>query len=274
MSYGEYIWDNSASAYFRFENKWHYYSRVAEGLVGPLRIDRDSRVLELAGGTGACTLLLSKICVSGQVVCVERSRAMLKLARRNLRRTGRSNVVFLEGDMSGLPELVRGIGKFDTIVCNAAFWQFAEKDRLLAALRSLLMPRGFLAFNLPLWGGRDKDLAARRSVMTRVMVANGIDPKRLFGTRTKVSYEKLLDRAGFEVSRDSRYSVTMMPDERKEWKRIPVFTRRWGQLGGVPPGVAAEMRRELVKLKVPLWPENKSQRNMWRLIVARARLNT
>jgi ubiquinone/menaquinone biosynthesis C-methylase UbiE len=268
MSYGEHIWDKSASAYLRFENKWHYYLRIAEGLLRPLQIDCDSRVLELAGGTGACTLLLSEICAGGQVVCVERSRAMLKLARRSLRRTGRSNVIFAEGDVSGLPELVEGMGKFDSIVCNAAFWQFSEKERLLAALRSLLTPRGFLAFNLPLWGGRDRDLAARRRIMTRIMVAHGIDPKKLFGTTTNVSYEELLGRAGFEVTRDSRYSVVMLPEERKEWRRIPAFSRRWGQLGGVPPDVAAEMRRELAKSKVPLWPENKARRNMWRSIVA------
>jgi SAM-dependent methyltransferase len=192
---------------------------------------------------------------------------MLELARRNLHKKGRENVAFVEGDVRELPTLVRGMGKFDIVVCNSAFWQFPDPERLLEAIRGLLKPEGLLAFNLPLWGGADKEQAARRRIMSRVMVAHGIDPKRLFRVRTRASYETLLSRSGFLILKDARYSVRMRAEARKEWARIPAFSRRVGQFGGVPSDVAAEMKRELKKAGVPLWPENRSLRDRWRLIV-------
>jgi len=248
-------------------------------LLKPLRIGPKSRVLELAGGTGACTLLLSERCPDGQVVCVEKSEAMLELAKRNLSRRGRKNVALVRGDVSELPTLVRGMRRFDFVVCNSAFWQFPEPERILADIRNLLKPGGLLAFNLPLWGGSDKELAARRRILSRVMVAHGIDPKRLFRVRTRVSHVTLLQQAGFLIGKDARYSVRMRAEAAREWARIPAFSRRVGQLGGVPPRVAAEIKRELKRAGIPLWPKNrrfivKSSGDLivkWRLIAASPR---
>ncbi len=121
-------WDRSAGQYDRFEKTWRYYTRVGEKLVRPLGIRADSTVLELASGTGACTVLLSRLCRDGKVVCVERSPAMIEIARENMKAAKRANVTFEQGDVGRLLELVGG-RRFEFAVCSAAFWQFAERTR-------------------------------------------------------------------------------------------------------------------------------------------------
>jgi len=100
---------------------------------------------------------------------------------------------------------------------------------------------------------------------------HGIKPSRFFRARRPVDYRKLLDCSGFLVLRDSRYSVNMEPEEREEWRKIPAFSRRWGQFKEVPRDVSAGIRKEIRKAKLLPWPENRVLKSRWRLILARAR---
>ncbi|HYC12539.1 MAG TPA: class I SAM-dependent methyltransferase [Nitrososphaerales archaeon] len=267
----EAVWEESARDYDRFENKWHYYSRVAHGLVQPLGIRRDSRVLELASGTGACTMLLSRLCVEGQVVCVERSSKMVRIAGQNLRRESSRNVSIVEGDVGELYQLVGKMGKFDFVVCNSAFWQFPSPGRLVNSVRNLLEPEGVLAFNLPVWHGSDRDRRAYRNAVRSVLASHGINPEVFASRRRSIDYRRLLAARGFAVIRDAFYSVSMDAEEREDWRQIPAFARRWGPRKGVPSIVLAEIREEAKRRGYRPRPEIKALKNNWRLIIARSR---
>jgi len=260
-------WDGSARAYDRFEKRWHYYSRVAEGLVRPLGIERGSRVLELACGTGACTLVLSRRCPSGEVVCVERSAPMMDMARKNARSAGRENVSFVQGDVSRLPDLLAGEAKFDFAVCNSAFWQFHKSVRVGEAVRKSLKPGGVFAFNLPSLYSLTRERRLYRDAVNEILGKHGIDRRKFWQRRKREDYHASVERAGFTVVKDTHYYVVVQPREMMEWRSIPIFARRWGNFAGLPADVSAEISSMIRKRRL-LWPDDMGRRSRWRMIVS------
>jgi len=260
-------WNTSANEYNRFEKKWHYYERVAERLVKALPTVSDSNVLELACGTGACTILLSRLAKKGRVTAIERSPAMLKLAKQNVKTARQSNVSFIHGDVRDLSALVRG-KKFDVVACNSALWQFPEQENLMRDLYVTLEEGGVLAFNIPIWFRSKKESLDYRKTVDGVLSKHNIDTAEFWRKRRPIDYPSLLSAYAFSVIKDVRYSVDMQVLERKEWRLIPIFARRWGVFRDLPKEVAHEIRRE-VDLKTRSWPENRDTKSRWRLILAR-----
>ena len=129
-------WGESAEQYDAFEKKWHFYGTVADALLHQLPLKSDSRVLELACGTGVCTLKAANLVPNGSVIALDFSRAMLATARKNAAAAGVSNVTFVQGDASQVSELLSG-RRFDFVVCNSAFWHFPEPEKVLAGVREL-----------------------------------------------------------------------------------------------------------------------------------------
>lgn len=261
------IWDRSALAYDRFERRWRHYGRVAEKLVGPLRIRRGSKILELASGTGACTLILSRKCPEGGVVCLEASAKMIRLAGSNLRDAGCRNVSLIRGDVDRLPiELSR---RFDFVVCNSAFWQFADPQGLLRAISKVLKPGGTLAFNLSIWYRTRRGAKEFHRVVDEVLKRHGIDPVNYWGRRKQTNYPALLKSSGFSHVRVTRYSVPLKAAARDEWRRIPAFIDRRRDLAGIPHRVSDEIRQETRKRREFRRPLGAVDYPSWRLITAK-----
>lgn len=263
-------WQSSAAAYDRFEKRWHFYERVAKGMVRRLPTEKDSSVLELASGTGAATVVVARSCPRGRVVCVERSSAMIDRARVNVKSAGLDNVAFVQGDASALPGLLRGQGPFDLVVCNSAFWQFSDHRSVIAAARDVLRRGGYLGFNVPIRSATTASWLAYRASVESASAGDGIGPSKAFGGRRGTAdWPAVVASAGMTLVKDLRYFVFMREEERRAWTRIPVFARRWGTLPGVPPKVSVEMRRETGALERTR-PGRRSSRRPWRLIVARS----
>ena len=92
-------WDTSAGEYDSFEKEWHFYEKIARGLLNSLELKPDSKILELACGTGACTLLLAGVCKTGEIVAMDQSQSMMEIARENLSNSGYTNVSFVPGEV-------------------------------------------------------------------------------------------------------------------------------------------------------------------------------
>lgn len=106
---------------------------VAEALLG--LVPRDLRVADLGCGTGDLTARLARHV--GQVFAVDRSAAMLKVARRRVE--GLSNVELYKADLEALP--------LDDSSCDAALLALAltyvtEPARVLAETTRILRPGG------------------------------------------------------------------------------------------------------------------------------------
>jgi len=257
-------WEGSAGQYDAFEKKWHYYARVAERLLAPLEIKPGSRALELASGTGACTSLLSRLCGDGEVVSVERSPAMVAMARGNMEASGLENVAFVNGDVAHLSALVAGMERFDYAVCNSAFWQFPEPEAVARAVAGALKPGGRFAFNIPALVSFRRERGALRATVNGILEKHGIDSRKFWRVRRRLDFRAILEGAGLEVLRDTHYYVGMTAAQGREWRRIPVFSRRWGNYSSLPPEVSAEVLEAVRKAR----PRDRDRRSRWRMIVA------
>jgi trans-aconitate methyltransferase len=256
------LWESSAQKYNAFEQKWHYYSRVAKPLVRTLKIKDDSRILELASGTGACTILLAHKCPRGEVVCVERSKKMIAIAERNLG-SNYPNVSFIESDVSKLGEKMRK--KFAFVVCNSAFWQFREYGKLLKTLQQCLDEKGKLAFNIPFWFNSKTEERTYREGVNDIISKNGMDPSVFWSKRKAIDYADLLRENGFQILIDSRYEIKMDRKEVQQWRKIPIFSRQDRSYRDLPPKVSLEIQRWVQAFR-KLHAE-KVPKSRWRLIV-------
>jgi trans-aconitate methyltransferase len=266
------VWGDSARGYDSFEKRWHLYSTVAEEIIRNLPIRRDSRILELACGTGACTSVLASRSPDGEIVGLDSSQGMIEVARENMLSAGHTNVRFMRGDAGELSNLL-GEEKFEIAVCNSAFLHFPEKEKVLGGLCDVLTgPRRF-GLSLPSWFyGSGSEADAYRNKVREVLLSNGVRVEKLEEGYSKaqsrrVDYPSLMQHAGFALIRDEPFQFDFPPEARREWSSIPVFASRRDERtlnSGLDPQVVAKIRNELAEWRARIPP----RQSRWRIITA------
>ncbi len=268
-------WGESAREYDSFEKKWHFYGTVADGTIANLKIEAGSRVLELACGTGACTLKLSRLARAGRVVALDYSEGMLAVARENAVAAGASNVTFVRGDAGEVSGLLEG-QTFDFAVCNSAFWHFPEPERVLAGLRALLTPSGEFAFSIPSWvEGREGAREAFRAKAREVLLAHGLSPEVVDTlsarrSRREIDLSALFHSSGFEVY-CVPFEFEVSRESRAAWRQISMFSeyrRRTWLSPGLDPSTREEVRAELDAWRKANFPREPTE-SRWRIYVGR-----
>jgi ubiquinone/menaquinone biosynthesis C-methylase UbiE len=268
-------WNDSARQYDSFEKRWSFYGTVADAMIEQLPVKSDSSVLELACGTGACTLKLARAASAGKVVALDFSEGMLGVARENAVSAHCSNVTFVHGDAGDVSGLLAGQA-FDLAFCNSAFWHFPEPERVLAGLLGLLTAQGEFAFSLPSWVQGSETREAFRAKVREVLTRHGVTPEQMEALsarrpRWRGDFRALLNSCGFEVEKESPFEFEVSPDSRRDWRSISVFSNSRGWSFPLPEMDAAtqrEVREELEawrEANVPVNPYN----SRWTIIVAR-----
>jgi SAM-dependent methyltransferase len=271
-------WSGSARQYDAFEKKWHFYGTVADALIRQLPIMEDSRVLELACGTGVCTLRLAKIVRAWKVVALDFSEGMLDVTMENIAAAGASNVVFVHGDAGDVGRLLEG-QRFDFALCNSAFWHFPEPEKVLAGLRELLTESAEFTLSLPSWvDGNNKVREAFRAkarearALKHGVAAEEIERVSAQRPRERVDLLALFDKCGFVV-REVTFEFKVSLESRGEWRRISAFSDRgrWAwSFPNLDPAVQKEVREELDEWRKTNFPRHSSL-SRWRIFVASAR---
>src|SRR5208282_5414950 len=214
-------WNESARQYDSYEKKWQFYGTVAEAMIRQVPIREDSKVLELACGTGVCTLKLAKIARAGQVVALDFSEGMLSIARENAAAVKASNVVFVHGDAGDISRIFAG-QKFDFAVSNSAFWHFPEPEKVLAGLLELLTDSGEFAVSLPSWvDGNTEVREAFRAKTKEVLLKHGVSPQEMakisaHRSRQRIDLPALFNKCGF-AAREVTFEFKVSPESRSEW---------------------------------------------------------
>jgi ubiquinone/menaquinone biosynthesis C-methylase UbiE len=262
-------WDSSARDYDLFEKRWHHYRNVAQGLLNFLPLQKDSSILELACGTGACTELLSRLCSRGEIVAVDRSSGMIVAALDNIRSSEVTNVEFIVADASILPlkQADKNNLSFDLAISNSAFWQFDNALKVLQDLRILLREDGQFGFSMPLWFSSEDARDQFRREVQEIYSKYGVVPNSGRSSRQRFNYRELLEKTAFTVIREENYEVKMSADARREWRAIPVFQRSFDRRPEVTENLSAKMRQELQEARRRAFPED-SGKVRWRAIVA------
>jgi ubiquinone/menaquinone biosynthesis C-methylase UbiE len=135
------IWNEVAP---RYHHDWASRSigpfKSTSKLLGLANIKRDSRVLDLACGTGIVTRMLSsKIGPQGLVVGVDISSGPLKIAKRWS--SGRKNMEFVNSDI----EKLSFKEKFDSVTCQYGLMFLPHPQTALQNIRKILKNGGTIA---------------------------------------------------------------------------------------------------------------------------------
>ena len=139
------LWDESGEAYEGYTSAYPQYRDTNRRIVELAGIAPDQVVVDLACGTGlTASAIEEKLAGTGKVYCLDFSEDMLEQAKRHVKG---DNVNFLQAPAEDIADSVPEPA--DRIVCNAAFWQFANKSAVLAGIKKILKPGGRFVFNLP-----------------------------------------------------------------------------------------------------------------------------
>jgi SAM-dependent methyltransferase len=115
------------------------FEREIACITEQARLDRASRVLDLACGSGIYSRPFAHQLASGRVVGLDLSRPMLDEARRRSRREGCANLDLVRGSALELP--FRS-SCFDVVNCCGALHLFPDVPRALAEIERVLRDGG------------------------------------------------------------------------------------------------------------------------------------
>ena len=138
------IWEAAAPGWAKWESK---FSKGIEGatlgLLDAAAVGEGSRVLDIASGAGAQTLLAaSRVGPDGMVVASDISSTMLDHLRNNAKSSAISNIETVTGTAE---EVAVANGPFDAAICRLGLMLFPAPVSAVAAVREGLRPGGRFA---------------------------------------------------------------------------------------------------------------------------------
>ena len=258
------IWNDwrGAEAYREYVEAFPLYPALNHRLARLADLERADRVLDVGCGTGttaaACLDLLPE---TATLVGIDGAAAMIEIAR-----VSDPRATFLQVNTDDLPGPVAG--RFDRIVCNAAFWLLPRTGRVLSALWERARRGARLVFNLP--AQRMESVAAAPDPFQWELGTALIDhlgegrlplDLPLFSLE---GIERALAGAGFRLESTETYVYRGRQEELIELMLLPAMTARlapelsWAERRRIVRGAAARSDPDL-EVEIP-----------WLYFVARA----
>jgi len=138
------LWNKSGKQYHEYALNFPQYKKTNEKLVEIAEIKADQIVVDLACGTGLTTKAVLQNCPDVEkIYAVDFSEDMINVAKEFVQS---KKVAFIATDAQDLDKFISE--KVDVVLCNSAFWQFQNKNKVLNAISSVLKENGKFVFNL------------------------------------------------------------------------------------------------------------------------------
>lgn len=224
--------EENARRYDSFAREYPMYRLTSQDLVERAHLAPDSRVLDLACGTGVTTeSILPALGHDGSVIGVDASAAMLDLARARIHD---ARVTWLETTAETIAASVpTGLTH---IICNSAIWQF-DLAPVARAVSELLAPGGRFVCNIGTTrtsNGAEDDQARKPSlhelmrafaVIDHDFVSRPSPMSRRLVTEQDIRQE--LTERGLVVEPADYAEYDFDAQQLYAWTSIPLFTEQF-----------------------------------------------
>ena len=137
--------------------------QLGEELIEKLSLTSNESLLDIGCGDGKISVKLSKILKKGEVVAIDASENMIKLASRQFSKNRYSNLTFYRMDAREInfPK------KFDIAFSNACLHWIKEHGGVLRKVHSCLKPKGRILFQMGGRGNVDEVLNTVKLVLNK-----------------------------------------------------------------------------------------------------------
>ena len=215
--------DDEAVAYDEFDRIWGEI--IFQGFVeSALRMGVScGRVLDVGTGSGRLAIRLAKLNPELEIVGIDLSDSMLKLAERNAAREGVSTVKFLKADAKCLPFETNSV---DMVISHQFLHQLADPGIALREINRVArrdgailvrdvrrLPEPFMSLMLPIW-------VCRYSPRLRALATDSFR-----AGLTSADLRRCVTEAGIERARITKQLLTHISIERPANPRAPDIPR-------------------------------------------------
>jgi len=166
------------------------------------RIQEGDTVLDLGSGAGNdCFVARAETGVTGKVIGVDFTPAMIERARKNAEKLGHNNVEFRLGDIEALPV---GDNSVDVVVSNCVLNLVPNKRQVFAEILRALRPAGHFSISDVVLVGALPDKIIQSAELHAGCVAGAVQLDE---------YLDLIREAGFENVTVQKRKPILLPDE-------------------------------------------------------------
>lgn len=144
----EFDWDNYAKLYDAYaKSNGNYYLLSSLELIKCASLNKKTKIVDLACGTGALTNLIIKKNAQVNILALDLSKEMIKYYKKNFRKqldSGKIRVCV--GNAEKTSKITKD--RYDYVFISSALWDL-ELDPLIKDLDKILKKGGKVIFNLP-----------------------------------------------------------------------------------------------------------------------------
>jgi len=147
-------WDHFSGGWRKWDTvNMHFLGPAGDAIMDHLGASGNSRVLDIAAGTGEPGLSMARhLSHGGKVVITDLSEKMLQVAVEKAAAAGIYNVEFREADANALPFADNSM---DAISCRFGFMFFPDLQRAASEMARVLKPGGRIAASV--WAGPEQN---------------------------------------------------------------------------------------------------------------------
>lgn len=202
------LWNKSGKQYHDYALKYLQYKKTNEKLVELAEIKPYQVIVDLACGTGLTTKeVLKNYPDVKKIYAVDFSEDMINVAKEFVQL---KKVAFIVTDAQDIDKFISE--KVDVVLCNSAFWQFQNQNKVLKVIFNILKDDGRFIFNLNQqffdFGRPEPNQKLIIDTIFSEMKKRGFEPSEKIKPRLdKEKIEELFRTSGFQLEKTESINI-------------------------------------------------------------------